>query len=223
MSSGASSSSTSLGLRTFDAGAFELSFDLELERIRQLHSVVAEDLHPVVFPGIVGGGYGDRRDGIGGPAEEGDSRCRNDANQTRAPPAGDDARRESAGDPGSRFTGIHAEENQRLRLTRRAEPAGEHFAKRDHRCVVEGEGVGPGADAVGSEEFSHSGLVISGHAAAGSPASVVARLDRLRLDGLDGVDGDEHLNDGRLDDAEPAGSQRSRRLPHGSSRSGRSG
>src|SRR5262245_2192337 len=70
------------GLRTrstlFSA---KLVLQLFFTRVRDLHPVVAEDLHAVVFVRIVRGGDGNCRHGVGGATEIGDARRGNDADQ----------------------------------------------------------------------------------------------------------------------------------------------
>src|ERR1051326_8423980 len=142
----------SLMTRTFAPGRAQLILDLLLDRIRELHPVVTEDLHAVVVERIVRRGDRDPGGGVGGAAEVRDRGRRHDADELRLAAALGDSRGERVGDLRPRFARVHAEEDRRMR----AQPVRERLAEREDRRRIERVAMRFPADAVSAEQGSHS-------------------------------------------------------------------
>src|SRR3954453_23858139 len=98
----------------FPANRAQLVFDLLLDRVRNLHPVVSENLHAVVFERIVRGGDGDAGSGVRGAAEIGDGGSGNDADEDRSAAALLDSGRERARNFGTGLARVHSEQDGRV-------------------------------------------------------------------------------------------------------------
>ncbi len=141
-------------------GGTEIVFDLLLDRIGQLHSVMAEDLHAVVFERIVGCGDRDGRHGIGDAAEIGNAGSGDHPDHDWLAAFRADAAGERADDLRPRLAGIAADKDLRLRR-RSAEAVYECPAQLVHRRGVERIGVRLPSYAVSAEQNSHACLFSS--------------------------------------------------------------